>query len=282
VVLRNGVRSHRGALSGLILDAELNRAVSDDLSQIHARRDGIVLSKPLADKLGVKAGEQLSVDVREGRRSVLSLPVTGVSQSLLGAPAYFQLSALNEALEEQHRVSGAYLRIDAARQQEVYEALKNMPAVAGVSLKAEAQAALQRMMDEGAGRTRYYMAIIAAIITFGIVYNSARIAYAERAHDLASLRVLGYTRHEAAYVLLGELGLITLAALPLGALIGTGLAGAIAAGFSTDLYTVPAQVSPSSIGSGALAVLVAAVIAGWLVKRDVDRLELVSALKSRE
>ena len=177
VVLQNGVRSHRGALSGLILDAELYRAIDDDLSQIHARQDGIVLSKPLADKLGVKAGEVLTVDVREGRRPLLTLPVNGVSQSLLGAPAYFQLSAMNEALEEQHRVSGAYLRIDPARQQDVYEALKNMPAVAGVSLKTEAQEALQRMMDEGAGRTRYYMAVIAAIITFGIVYNSARIAY---------------------------------------------------------------------------------------------------------
>lgn len=282
VVLRNGVKSHRGALDGLIQDAALNRAMRDETHQVYARKDGVVLSKPLAAKLDIGPGELVTVDVREGRRPVLTLPVVAVSQSLLGAPAYFELSALNESLEEPGRVSGAWLRIDPAKQQDVYEALKNMPAVAGVSLKDEARDALQRMMDEGAGATRYYMAVIAAIITFGIVYNSARIAFAERAHDLASLRVLGFTKSEASYVLLGELGLITLAALPLGALIGTGLAGAIAAGFSTDLYTIPAQVGPGSVGSGALAVLIAAVIAGWLVKRDVDRLELVSALKSRE
>lgn len=282
VVFRNGVKSHRGALNGLVEDAELNRAMRDETRQIFARKDGILLSEPLARKLDLAPGGFVTVEVREGRRPVLTLPVTGVAQSLLGAPAYFELSALNEALGEPNRVSGAWLRIDSARQQSVYEALKDMPTVAGVSLKGEARDALERIMDEGAGSTRYYMAIIAAIITFGIVYNSARIAYAERAHDLASLRVLGFTRGEASYVLLGELGLITLAALPLGALIGMGLAGAIAAGFSTDLYTVPAHVGPASIGSGALAVLVAALIAGWLVKRDVDRLELVSALKSRD
>lgn len=282
VVFRNGVKTHRGALSGSVSPAELNRAMSEDVEQVYARKDGVILSDPLARKLAIQPGDEVTVEVREGRRPVLSLPVTGTFRSLLGAPAYYEIGALNDALNEPQRVSGAYLRIDAANETEVYEAIKNMPAVAGITLKADARQSLERMMNEGAGATRYYMAIIAAIITFGIVYNSARIAYAERAHDLASLRVLGFTKGEAAYVLLGELGLITLAALPIGALIGIGLAGAIAAGFSTDLYTIPADVGPDSIGNGAMAVIIAAIIAGWLVKRDVDRLELVSALKSRE
>ncbi len=140
----------------------------------------------------------------------------------------------------------------------------------------------QKLLDEGAGATRYVMALIAAIITFGIVYNTARIAFAERSHDLASLRVIGFTKAEASFVLLGELALITVIALPVGALIGVSLAGMIASGFSTDLYTVPAMITPSAVGSGALAVVIASAISGWLVKRDVDRLDLVSALKSRE
>ena len=126
------------------------------------------------------------------------------------------------------------------------------------------------------------MAAIAAIIAFGIVYNTARIAYAESAHDLASLRVLGFTKGEAAFVLLGELGAVVLIALPLGALAGYGLTFAIAEGFSTDLYQIPASFSPSALGQSGLAVIAAAVISGWMVKRDSDRAELVLALKSRE
>ncbi|MCH9751384.1 MAG: ABC transporter permease, partial [Alphaproteobacteria bacterium] len=113
-------------------------------------------------------------------------------------------------------------------------------------------------------------------------YNSARIAFAERAHDLASLRVIGFTRSEAAYVLLGELALLTFFALPLGYLMGVGLAEAMAEGFSTDLYQIPAKVGLESFGTAMVAVLVASVLSGWLVKRDIDRLDLVSALKSRE
>ena len=252
------------------------------MSPIYIREDGITLSRALATKLDIAPGDFLTVEVREGRRPVLALPVVNVSESLLGSPAYFEMSALNRALGEPGRVSGAYLRVDADQSDEVYEALKNMPAVAGVSLKTEARAAFERMMDEGAGAMRYVMAVIAGIITFGIVYNTARIAFAERAHDLASLRVIGFTRGETAYVLLGELGVITFFAIPIGLLAGIGLAGAIASAFSTDLYTVSAEVGPLAMGIATLAVLIASVIAGWMVKRDVDRLELVSALKSRE
>lgn len=282
VVLRNEARTHRTGLYGLTTEPQLYRALTDGMAPIYIREDGITLSRALASKLDIAAGDLLTVEVREGRRPVLTLPVVNVSESLLGSPAYFELSALNRALGEPGRVSGAYLRVDADQSDEVYETLKNMPAVAGVSLKTEAREAFERMMDEGAGATRYVMAVIAAIITFGIVYNTARIAFAERAHDLASLRVIGFTRGETAFVLLGELGVITFLAIPLGLLAGIGLAGAIASAFSTDLYTISAEVGPGAMGIGTLAVLIASVIAGWMVKRDVDRLELVSALKSRE
>jgi putative ABC transport system permease protein len=282
VVLRNGVRSHRGGINGLISEPQLSRALSLDMSPIYIRADGITLSRTLANKLDISAGDLLTVEVREGRRPVLTLPVVNVAESLLGSPAYFELSALNEALSEPGRVSGAYLKLDMDKSTQVYEDLKNMPAVAGVSIKEEARASFQKMMDQGAGAMRYVMAVIAGIITFGIVYNTARIAFAERAHDLASLRVIGFTRGETAFVLLGELGVITLFAIPIGLLAGVGLAGAIAAAFSTDLYSISAEVGPVAMGIGTLAVLIASVIAGWMVKRDVDRLELVSALKSRE
>ncbi len=281
-ILRNGLYTHRGGVSGLVETPALYRAMDKDMTPVTIRNDGITLSRPLANKLHIKAGDRVTVEVREGTLPVFDLPVAAITDPLLGAPAYMELSALNTAMKEPGRVSGAYLKIDPARADEIYTKLKNMPAIAGVSLKSDARDGFQKLLDEGAGATRYVMALIAAIITFGIVYNTARIAFAERSHDLASLRVIGFTKAEASFVLLGELALITVIALPVGALIGVSLAGMIASGFSTDLYTVPAMITPSAVGSGALAVVIASAISGWLVKRDVDRLDLVSALKSRE
>ncbi len=281
-VLRNGLATHRGVVSGLAPDPHLSRALDSDLRPIALDGTGIVLSTALATKLDIEAGDILTVEVREGRQPILQIPVTAVAESLLGAPSYMDLTALNRALREPNRVSGAYLSIDEAQASDIYTALQDMPSVAGVSLKSQAEVAFQTLMNTGAGAIRYVMGAIAFVITFGIVYNAARIAYAERSRDLASLRVIGFTKSEAAFVLLGELAIVTLIALPIGSILGYYLSFGIAAGFSTELYQIPAIFDPASYGFAAMVVIGAAIASGWLVKRDIDRAELVSALKTRE
>lgn len=281
-ILRNGRLSHRGALTGMADAPRLYRALDANQGAIALRPEGIVLSSALADKLDLRPGQMLSVEVRTGAQPVLNLPVVQIADTLLGAPAYLPLDALNRVLGEPGRVSGAFLSIDSAKADAIYARLKDMPTVAGVSLKAQAQDAFQRMMNEGAGATRYVMAALAFIITFGIVYNSARIAQAERARDLASLRVIGFTKGEAAFVLLGELAVVTLAALPLGGALGYGVSILIAEAYSTEIYQIPALFDPPSYGAAVLVVVGAALASGLAVKRDLDRTDLVATLKTRE
>lgn len=281
-ILRNGRHSYNGAVFGLVPQPRLNRAVDDEVRPIPMRTDGIILSTGLAEILDIEAGQTLTLDVREGRRPQIELPVMSVAESLLGSPAYMELTTLNRALNEPLRLSGAYLRIDKTQAPRIYRTLKAMPTVAGISVKADSVAALTKIMDQGAGTMRYVMAAIAAVITFGVIYNAARVAQAERARDLASLRVLGFTRAEVGFVLLGELAVVTLLALPLGSALGYGLSFAIAEGFSTDIYQIRAIFETASYGQAIVVVVVAALVSGWLVKRDIDRADLVAALKTRE
>lgn len=281
-VLRNGLKTNRGAINGLVANPRLNRALDGELRPVSMPREGVVLSTALASILDIQPGQMLTVEVREGRQPELHLPVVGVTESLLGSPAYMDIAALNRAMREPGRVSGAYMRIDSARSDEIYTDLKNMRSVAGVSLKDHARQSFQKMMDSGAGAMRYVMGVIAFIITFGIVYNTARIAQAERERDLASLRVIGFSQAEAAFVLLGEIAAVTLVALPAGALFGYLLSFGIAAGFSSDLYQIPAHFGREDFGMAALAVIAASILSGWLVKRDSDKTDLVTALKNRE
>ncbi len=281
-VLRNGLITYRGGLIGLPEMAELYRALDRDQAPIEPPDHGVVLSRALADVLNIAPGDTLRVEVREGRQPVLDLPVSGVAETLLGAPAYMNMAALNRALGEPGRVSGAYLAIDENSETAIYAALKDLPTVVGVSLKSQARDALLAQMNTGAGSIRYVMGSIAFVITFGIVYNAARIALAERARDLASLRVIGFSKGEAAFVLLGELAVVTVMALPLGAVMGYYLSFGIAQGFSNDLYQIPAVFDPASYGQAMIVVLLAAVVSGGLVKRDLDRADLIEALKTRE
>lgn len=282
VVLRNGLKSHRGGLIGLPPAPELNRALDDTLAPIELPDRGVVLSDVLAEILDISPGDTLIAEVREGRQPRLEIPVAATAQTLLGSPAYMSLDALNRAMREPDRISGAYLTIDEAEAEAIYAALQDMPTVAGLSVKSQARDAFLRMLNEGAGAIRYAMGVIAFVITFGIVYNAARIALAERARDLASLRVIGFTKGEAAFVLLGELAVVTLVALPVGAGLGYYLSFVIAAGFSTELYQIPAVFDPTTYGQAMLVVLGAALVSGWLVKRDLDRSDLIEALKTRD
>ena len=157
-----------------------------------------------------------------------------------------------------------------------------MPAVAGVTLNSQARSSFQELMNQGAGAMRFIMAGVAIIITVGVVYNSARIAFAEREHDLASLRVIGFTRRETSFVLLGELAVITLLSLPIGAGVGYYLSSLVSTAFSTEMYTISASVDPRSFGAAALLCGAGGCGLGWMVQRDVNKLDLVSALKTRE
>ena len=282
VVFRNGLHSHKGALTGLVDRPEQFRAIDKDLRPILMRDDGIIIAKALSKKLNILPGQRLDVEVQDGARPQFSLPVVGIAETLSGSPAYIQLDALNKALKQPNQISGAYLKIDELLQGPIYDKLKSMPVVIGANLKSKARAAFETLMDESAGSMRYVMSFIAAIITFGIVYNSARIAYAERSRDLASLRVIGFTKGETAFVLLGELAVIILIAIPIGVAFGAGLNFAIAEGFSTDLYQIPTEIVPEAYGTAGVAVLISSIFSGWMVKRNMDKLDLVSALKTRE
>ncbi len=282
VVLRKGRRSHKSSLTGLVPQARLLRVVDDKGRQQALPGAGLVIAKPLAKILDVAPGDSLRVEVREGARPVLTIPVVGLAESLLGAPVYINLEALGRLMGQPGQINAAALEIAPGQESQVYQSLKDMPRVAGVSLQSDTRKAFETLMNQGAGAMRFVMGFMAFIITFGIVYNAARVAQAERARDLASLQILGYTHGEVAYVLLGELAVITLLAIPLGSLIGHLLSFAIAEGFSTELYQVPARFIPETHGTAALTVLAASAVSGWLVQRGLAKRDLTAALKSRE
>lgn len=282
VVFRNGVRTYKGSITGLSPEPELNRALDATLRPIVLPPEGVVLSVPLAEILDVGIGDVLTLEIREGRQPNVTTHVAGIADSLIGSPAFMDLDALGRHTGSAERLSGAFISITDGWEGTVYGDLKDTPAIAGISLRSEAEKAFQKVMDEGAGSARFVMGLMAFAITFGIVYNVARVAQDESARDLASLRVMGFSHGEASFVLLGELAVVTLIALPIGIGLGSLLSHQIAAGFSTDLYQVPVVYAPKAIGSSISVVVAAAAFSGWLVQRSIRGSDITLALKTRE
>ena len=236
----------------------------------------------LADVLGARIGDVVTVEVLEGERPVVGVPIAGVVEDFSGLVAYMDIGAVRRMLREGDTASGVFLAVDPSRQAELYTELKETPRVGSVAIKSAALRGFEKTMAENLLVMRALNLMFATVIAFGVVYNTARIALAERSRELATLRVMGFTRAEVSFLLLGEMAVLTLLALPLGMVMGYGMAAFAVVALETETQSFPLVIEPSTYSFAAVVVMVAATITGLIVRRRVDRLDLVEVLKSRE
>jgi putative ABC transport system permease protein len=282
VRLRAGHRSRTLALTGLPETPRLNRIVSRSGAVMSLPPDGLVLSTVLGRILDVAPGDVIQVEVLEGLRFVRQIPVVLLVDDSVGLQAYMRIDALRRMLHEGDVITGAAVTLDPAAIGRFYAAVKTLPAIAGVALTAVTLQNFRDTMAENMYLQIFLNVMFAGIIAFGVVYNSARVSLSERERELASLRVLGFTRAEISLILLGELAVLTVLALPVGAAIGYVLGQVIMTAFNNEVYRLSFVTSPATIAWSFLIVIAAAAVSGLLVRRRLDRLDLVAVLKTRE
>ena len=282
VRVRSGHRSRTLAVSGLPPAPRLNLIADREGHALTLPEDGIVLSKLLGEILGVRAGDLVQLDVLEGRRASVEVRVASLVDDILGLQAYMRIDAVRRLLRAGPVVSGAFLTVDPREREHFYRELKLVPAVAGVALRDIMLQNFRETMAETMNLQIFFNVLFAAIIAFGVVYNSARVSLSERARELASLRVLGFTRGEISLILLGELAVLTVVALPVGGMIGYGLGRLIMLGFSNEVYRLSFTVSAATMAWAFLTVIAAAFVSGLVVRRRLDQLDLIGVLKTRE
>lgn len=280
--LRNGHVHRTLAITGLPTVPDLKRPVDRHHRVVLPHGQGLVLSAILADILGVAPGDEVTVEVLEGRQPIRRVVVEGLVDDTLGTSAFMEMSALHRLLREDALVSGAALVIDTAQERQLTSALKAVPAVAGVASKRVVLENFRQMMDENMGVMLTFNILFAGVIAFGVVYNAARVSLSERSRELASLRVLGFTRAEISVILLGELAVLTMCALPFGALIGHWLTSLLVGSIESEMFRFPLVFDLQAVAVSALTVTGASGISGLLVRRRLDHLDLVGVLKLRE
>jgi putative ABC transport system permease protein len=282
VRVRYGHRAERTGIRGFENDGHIYRLLDADLNPVALPSNGILLTDYLAQILGVAPGDRVTVEILEGARPTRELVVVGLVKEYLGVSAYMELHALNQFMREGPVVSGAYLAVDRAQLNGIFAALKEAPRIASTVLRENELANFHKTMDETMLFVTTIATVFAVIIAFGVVYNSARISLTERARELASLRVLGFTRGEISYILLGELVLLTAAAIPLGFYIGRAICNLFVEILQSELYRVPLIIARDTYAFAALVVVASVLVSGLIVRRRLDRLDLIGVLKTKE
>ncbi len=282
VRLRYQNKWRKTAILGLQDGNNLRLIIDQKGNRLSLPPNGIIISSILATTLGVKPGQNLRVEVLEGRRPVRDVVLAGTVDELIGTNAYMEMHALNRLMQEDHLISGTLLQVDSGKKQSLYQQLKHLPAVAAVSIKSATVSSFKETIDRSMSLSIGTLMVFASIIAIGMIYNGARIALSERASELATLRILGFTRREVTFILLGEQAIITVAAIPFGFAAGYAMCAILADRIKTELYRMPIVVRPTSYAWAFFIVMFAAIASGVLISQRVAHLDIVSVLKARE
>ena len=281
--MRSGLHSERLSLMGLCERPVLYRVLDEHTSEIEfERRGGLTITQKLAEMLHVRPGDRVEVDILEGDRQTVLLPVARVFPNYTGPAAYMERSALHDLLEEGERISGAFVALDNLQKGETYAAIKQTPAIAGVLDKTAAMKNFREVIARSTSWMRTINALFAALIAFGVIYNSALISFTERARDLATMRVMGFSRGEISAVMLIELLLITIAAIPVGIPIGYAFSYALTLAMDTDSHRFPLVISRGTIAYSMMIIIVSAMASSLVVLKMLKELDLISVLKVKE
>ncbi|MCW5692262.1 MAG: ABC transporter permease [Pseudolabrys sp.] len=282
VRIHHGPIERRIAISGKPASADLSRVLGGDLKPVRMPETGIALSDALAKILKAKVGDRVEVEILERDRRRATLPVTGIIEGYLGLNAYMNLPALNQMMREGAVISGVNLLYDTGRQDELFKRLKATPVANFIALQRTTLTNFRDTLQQNLLIMITVYVSLGMIIAFGVVYNFARISLSEQGRELASLRVLGFHKSEVSAILLSELAVLTIAAQPLGWAIGHLFAWAMVQGFNSELYRVPLVVERSVYAWASVIVFGSALVSGLIVRRRIDRLDLIEVLKTRE
>ncbi|MDF1608533.1 FtsX-like permease family protein [Hoeflea sp. YIM 152468] len=280
--LRHGHLSRQVQIIGTDPHTDISRVLDRDFRPVRLPPNGLLLSERLASHLDLRPGDAVEVELRNGQERRVLVPLVGVTNSYIGLNANMSRGALDRLSGQAARISGARVIIDDNRTEDLYDAVKQTPAIASVALQGVSREKFRAMIEENIGISVTVYVSLAIIITVGVIYNSARIQLSERARELASLRVFGFTNGEVSRVLLTELGVMVVLAQPLGWLIGRGFSELVATGFESDLFRIPLVITPPTYALSSLVVLGAALVSALIVRRRIDRLDLIRVLKTRD
>lgn len=280
--LRAGHRTYLTSVTGLPSSSELRRPHDAMLRRVDVPSDGIMLSRRLAERLMVAPGDILTVEVMEGRRRKINLPVSAIIDDVIGMSSYLDINTLNRFTGEGAVVSAAALFVEPSALPALLRRFKELPVIASVAVKGYT---LASFFDKIAGIVYVSAGILTAfavIVAVGVVYNSARIALQERSWELVSLRVLGFTRAEVARILFNQFAIEIALAIPIGLLLSHSIVSLIARFHSNESFQIPGVIGMRTYAVAVVIVVIAATASSYIVRRKIDRFDLVGVLKTRE
>lgn len=275
-------RFEEAVLQGLEDDSQLRRVLNESFNQQSIPRDGLLMNRDLAQKLGIQAGDSVLVEALEGKQNEFQIQVVGLVNEILGQGIYIERKSLNRLLGEGYVVNQIFMKTDSRFENSLMEEWRDSPILSGMGSKTQLVESFSAIMERSMQATSVFILIFTGIIGVGVIYNTAMITLSERLYELGSLRILGFRLNEIFSILFWELFSQILISLPLGCWLGYELSNAVLNMNDTEGFRLPAIILPSTYASAVLFTFATAFISFILIYKKLKNMDLLSVLKIRE
>ena len=247
--------------------------------------DAVLVTEKLALKYGLAEGDQIVLydqddvgnAVGEGHR----LRVTGVAENYVGNLVYVGRDAY-EALGAGVPVFGtiyASTTPDEDVRKGIADELHDMESVSTVIFSDETINMYRRMLSV-VDMIVVVLIVSAAALAYIVLYNLTNINIGERIREIASLKVLGFTRGEVYTYIFREVGLLALIGDAVGLALGIVLERFVVTTAEVDYVMFGRTIHPPSfVYAFALTMLFTGLVV-LTMRRRLDRVDMVESLKS--
>jgi putative ABC transport system permease protein len=276
---------HRERLLTLVAHPDrhsLRPLLDRDGKEVPFGRGSVLFTDMLAKALHVRPGQSVIIEPLIGERKRLELTMTGTISELMALWIHMHEDDFAPWYGTSHMATGAVLDVEADKVDVAQAELMKMPQVAGATRKSVFVSEFRKQQGKTMGTFSVVLTLFAVTIAISVVYNNARVALSLRGRELASLRVLGFTRGEISAVLIGELGIQVLLGVPFGLWFGTLLVRGMLSANDPEAFRFPSAISYHAYAFAALVTVLAALASALLVRRKLDKLDLIAVLKTRE
>lgn len=281
--IRSDWREKDIPIVGLPRNAQLQVLTDDKHRPVDIGDQGLILSERVAEQLGVRPGDTVELKPLMGRiTDTTMMVVSKVVTQYLGVSAYMNIEALSRILDEPFATNAVLVRTETGKEEELTLDLKDVPAVAAADIKMESYENLVNTLAKNMAVINTMLIFFSGVISFAIIYNVTTVALAERQRELASLRVLGFTRNEVGRIMYNENFMLGFFGILLGVPFGIGLSLILVQFYDNDLYRFPFHIDRETFVVAIVATLVFIGLANLAVRRKIHTLDLVEVLKARE
>lgn len=276
---------HRDRLSSIQIfpsEHSLQPILDASGEKVDLPSEGLLLTESLGEALRLHPGDSVWVELLESGQEPVLMRVDGFMNRFFGSSGYATFESLKHLIPDGTAISGVVMEVRDGEENSVERVLKEWPLVAGITSTRGIIDLFYELTAQTWLITAFFVSLFAGGAAFSVVYNNARISLSERSRELASLRILGLTRGEVARVLIGEMWVVVLLAIPVGILLGWGLTWLIIESLQTEMYRIPMNISSETIARATVTILLTALISGVIIRRRIHKLNLIEVLKTRE